>query len=71
MFFFWSFQVFPHLPVCFDLALQVETGAAVSLLLVRILTGRRHQIRAHLASAGHPLVANGKYANERFAQDER
>lgn len=32
-----------------------------TLVLVRILKGRRHQIRAHLAHAGHPLAGDPVY----------
>lgn len=38
-----------------------ETFAAATLVEVEILTGRSHQIRVHLAEAGHPLLGDSRY----------
>lgn len=41
--------------------LTVNAGASTSRVNVRIETGRKHQIRRHLASIGHPIVADRLY----------
>ncbi len=33
----------------------------ISLVLLRPLTGRTHQLRVHLAAAGHPIVGDARY----------
>jgi 23S rRNA pseudouridine955/2504/2580 synthase len=44
----------------------VEIGSAASLLEVRIMTGRTHQIRVQAAEAGHPLAGDERYGDREF-----
>lgn len=41
----------------------LRSAGGLSLCEVDLLTGRTHQIRAHFASIGHPLLGDGKYGS--------
>lgn len=43
-------------------------GQNYTLLRVHLLTGKSHQIRAHLRSVGHPVIGDAKYGSQRVNQ---
>ena len=45
-------------PVRYNAALDITE------LEVELITGKSHQIRAHLASVGHPILGDGKYSDK-------
>jgi 23S rRNA pseudouridine955/2504/2580 synthase len=44
-------------------AARLKANQNFSFLEIQLLTGRTHQIRVHLAHAGHPIVGDDKYGD--------
>ncbi|MBR5337291.1 MAG: RluA family pseudouridine synthase [Lachnospiraceae bacterium] len=55
-------------------ALPIETeyrplvwGGGYTLMEIKLITGKSHQIRAHLAAKGYPVIGDRKYGVSRFS----
>lgn len=49
----------------------VKWQEGYTLLKVTLITGRTHQIRAHLSSIGHPIVGDYKYGDSRVNEEAK
>jgi 23S rRNA pseudouridine955/2504/2580 synthase len=47
----------------------LSVGERFTLVEVELITGRSHQIRAHLASAGYPLIGDPKYGRRQINRE--
>lgn len=45
---------------------NIQTNGAYSFLEINLITGRSHQIRAHLAHLGNPLIGDSKYGDKKL-----
>ena len=48
----------------------IEAGP-VSRLRIHLITGRTHQIRAHLAALGHPILGDDVYGDRMWNRENR
>lgn len=67
-----TFVSSPNAPGAKEARLEYSTlavGDRYSLLQVNLLTGRKHQIRAQLSAAGHPIKGDLKYGARRSNPD--
>lgn len=46
----------------------IKSENGLTLLEVHLITGRTHQIRAHLSSIGHPILGDPKYGDKKLSE---
>ena len=51
--------------------IPIQQRNGLTLLEVELITGRSHQIRAHLASVGHPIIGDYKYGDKKINEEYR
>lgn len=54
-----------YLPITTEYSVEDEFNG-LSLVKINLITGRTHQIRAHMAYIGHPILGDGKYGKEQI-----
>jgi 23S rRNA pseudouridine955/2504/2580 synthase len=47
----------------------LSSGSHMSRLEIELITGRTHQIRAHMAYIGYPILGDDKYGNRQFNRE--
>jgi hypothetical protein len=57
-----------QLPASGETIPQSGEGPCATLLLLRLLTGRTHQLRAQLALRGFSIIGDSRYAGPRFSR---
>lgn len=68
----WRFQIGDDgKPSRTEVAILETLDNNLSLVACRLVTGRTHQVRVHLAAAGHPVLGDRLYDSARADQAER
>ena len=49
-----------------QVAVQRRMGTGATVVNLRLLTGRKHQLRVHLQHAGHPIAGDDRYGDSDF-----
>ena len=54
-----------------EVSVMARPSPGVALVRCRLVTGRTHQVRVHLADSGHPVLGDRLYGSQRAAEVER
>lgn len=58
-------KVFNSKKIAMDVNL-IQSDGLYSLIEIDLITGRSHQLRAHLSHLGHPIIGDGKYGDNKL-----
>ena len=68
----WRFRVdAAGRPARTEVEVAADIGDGLAVVRCRLRTGRTHQVRVHLADAGHPVLGDRLYGSRRAAEAPR